>query len=59
MRFLDKDSKTIVDIEHLTSLKDVVLEGNKDNPALHRAVEQLKSLNENREKDKQIKVAVH
>ncbi|XP_037488040.1 disease resistance protein Pik-2-like [Triticum dicoccoides] len=58
VRFLDKDTKILEGMDNLTSLKEVVLEGNRDNPALHRAVQQLKTMNEKRQKSDQIKVAV-
>jgi hypothetical protein len=45
VRFRHQDSKEVVGIEHLTSIKEVVLEGTKNNPALPRVVEQLKTLN--------------
>jgi disease resistance protein RPM1 len=58
VRFLHRDTKKVFGIEHLTSIKEVILEGKKENPALHRAVEQLKTLNGNRPESDQIKVAV-
>jgi disease resistance protein RPM1 len=58
VRFLRRDTKKVFGIEHLASIKEVILEGEKDNPALHRAVEQLKTLNGNRPESDQIKVAV-
>jgi disease resistance protein RPM1 len=58
VRFLHRDTKKVFGIEHLASIKEVILEGKKENPALHRAVEQLKTLNGNRPESDQIKVAV-
>jgi disease resistance protein RPM1 len=57
VRFLHQGSKEVVGIEHLTSIKEVVLEGTKDNPALPRVVEQLQKLNGKRQ-SKKINVAV-
>ncbi|XP_062186347.1 disease resistance protein Pik-2-like [Phragmites australis] len=37
--------RSIVGIEHLAKLKEVRLSGNKDNPSLHRALDQLKAEN--------------
>ncbi|XBI96618.1 hypothetical protein VPH35_032880 [Triticum aestivum] len=58
VRFLHRESKIIQGMENLTSLKDVVLEGNKDNPALDGAVEQLKTMNTKRHESNHIKVLV-
>ncbi|WVZ62474.1 hypothetical protein U9M48_012222 [Paspalum notatum var. saurae] len=60
VNFSDNDEKRIVGIEHLTSLKEVQLWGDKNNPALGRALEQLKGENARRclESNNQFQVIV-
>lgn len=52
--------KRIVGIEHLTGLKEVHLWGKKDNPALERALEQMRVENQRRGKEsiKQFQITV-
>ncbi|KAM3298930.1 hypothetical protein ACQJBY_040431 [Aegilops geniculata] len=58
VRFLHRQSKRVFGIEHLKSLTEVKLTGKKGNPALDRAVEQLKEVNKGRAESNQIKVVV-
>ncbi|WVZ54117.1 hypothetical protein U9M48_004972 [Paspalum notatum var. saurae] len=51
-----KMDKTIIGVEHLTGLKQVNLLGNRDNPALTRTEEELKS--ESNKRSSKIKVEV-
>ncbi|CAL4979535.1 unnamed protein product [Urochloa decumbens] len=48
VNFTDNEEKRIVGVEHLTSLKEVQLLGHRNNPALGRALEQLKAENTRR-----------
>lgn len=60
VNFSDNEEKRIAGVEHLTGLKEVQLWGDKNNPALAHALEQLKEENTRRclESNHQFQVVV-
>ncbi|XP_062201328.1 disease resistance protein Pik-2-like [Phragmites australis] len=58
INFADKEEKSIVGIEHLTSLKEVLLTGNRYNRALDRALVELMAETKRRPESNQFQVVV-